>query len=192
MTWLDGLMASLRPGTATPKPDTMHADARAAVPVPLVAVPVRPPPADRSLPRAVRNNSPGNLRPAPHPYPGQVYIERDPKFGDYAGFASEADGWRELGGLLIRYGLRGLNTPRKIINSFAPPNDSNPTTVYVNEVADGLHVEADTMVDAHQWPVMYALCCTIGRVEAGTNKHWHDSQRRAGLRQLGLSGQEPA
>ena len=192
MSWLDGLLASLRPGTACPAPGTLHADARAAVPVPLVAVPIRPPPADRSLPRAVRNNNPGNLRPAPHPYPGQVAIERDPKLGDYAMFANEMDGWRELGALLIRYQLRGLNTPQRVINCFAPPSDSNPTTAYVHEVADGLHVEADTPVDLHQWPVMYALCCTIGRFEAGTNQHWHDSQRRAALRQLGLLGKEPA
>lgn len=87
-------------------------------------------------PRGIRNNNPGNIRWGAD-WQG---LKKDGKLQDpsFCVFKSPVWGIRALAKLLKNYQrLYGLNTPRKIINRYAPPNE-NQTQAYIQSVAHQL------------------------------------------------------
>lgn len=87
--------------------------------------------------RGLRNNNPGNLRHSANgkllsAYTGEIRPIQDNSFRT---FTSMLYGYRALLHQLNRYLLNGKNTIRKIINTYAPPNE-NDTTAYIKRVSN--------------------------------------------------------
>jgi hypothetical protein len=59
-----------------------------------------------------------------------------------------AYGYRAMFSLLTHYvNTEGLNTIRKIVSTYAPPEDNNDTEAYIKNVSDLTNVAPDDIVD---------------------------------------------
>ena len=95
------------------------------------------------LPRGIRNNNPGNIRRGPDKWKG--LMEPDPDF--YQFFTPEF-GIRAIARLLMNYQkLYGLDTIRKLIARWAPPEDGNPTDIYGDFVAEKVGLDKDVPIE---------------------------------------------
>ncbi|VVE79410.1 mannosyl-glycoprotein endo-beta-N-acetylglucosamidase [Pandoraea sputorum] len=120
---------------------------------------------DKSLPRGLRNNNPGNIRYGKFAQ-SQGAIGRDS--GGFAVFQSAEDGLRAMGALLRGYAKRGLNTVRGVINRWAPPSE-NDTGAYVDTVAKRLGVGEDQALNMSDPKVIAGLTAEMTRHENGRN-----------------------
>jgi hypothetical protein len=116
---------------------------------------------DMLIPRGIRNNNPGNIRHGKSKWQGMAAQQTDAAFVQ---FISPEYGIRALSHILDSYAARGLNTVRKIINTFAPPIE-NDTGAYVQAVADALGVTPDTILSVAN--VKVDLVAAIIRHENG-------------------------
>jgi hypothetical protein len=92
---------------------------------------------DKSLPRGIRNNNPGNIRKSKDKWQGLADIQPDTEFFS---FVDPVYGIRALAKILRNYRDRyGLNTVQGIINRWAPPVENN-TGAYVRMVANKVGV----------------------------------------------------
>jgi hypothetical protein len=127
------------------------------------------------VPRGIRNNNPGNIR-----YDGTklVGLADPPTDGAFCIFSAAKYGIRAMARIISNYnGTRGLNTVRKIISRWAPPNE-NDTAAYVASVAAAIGRGADTPLDlAADMPL---LCRAIIRHENGACPYG-DDEIRAGI-----------
>ena len=124
-------------------------------------------------PRGIRNNNPGNIRWGAD-WQG---LKKDGKSQDpsFCVFISPVWGIRALAKLLKNYQrLYGLNTPRKIINRYAPPNE-NQTQAYIQSVAHQLGVQPDTPVDLNEEGVLIIFVKAIIRHENGIQPYDTDT-----------------
>ena len=120
---------------------------------------------EQKLPRGIRNNNPGNIRWGDN-WQGlkQDGKQQDPSF---CVFTNAVYGIRALAKVLKNYQrLYGLNTPRKIISRYAPPNE-NQTQAYINSVAQQLGMTPDTEVDLTETGVLTVFIKAIIRHENG-------------------------
>ncbi len=120
---------------------------------------------NQTLPRGIRNNNPGNIRW------GQNWqgLKKDGKQQDpsFCVFINAVYGIRALAKVLKNYQrLYGLDTTRKIINRYAPPNE-NQTLAYIQSVAQQLGMTADTKVDLSETGVLTVFIKAIIRHENG-------------------------
>lgn len=116
------------------------------------------------LPRGIRNCNPGNIRHSEAMWQGLVKRPTDP---DFCQFETPTDGLRALMRILLTYYRRhGLNTVRKIIGRWAPPNENN-TDAYITMVAESVGVLADDVIDVDKPGVLVALSRAIVRHENG-------------------------
>ncbi len=113
--------------------------------------------------RGIRNNNPGNLE-ASWAFTWQGQNGTD---GRFATFASPEHGIRALGVNLLAYQRRGLDTISKIINRWAPPQDNNNTTAYIQNVSQALGVSPTTRLDVASPAVLTALSKAIIHQENG-------------------------
>ena len=113
--------------------------------------------------RGIRNNNPGNLE-ASWAFTWQGQNGTD---GRFATFASPEHGIRALGVNLLAYQRRGLDTISKIISRWAPPQDNNDTTAYIQNVSQALGVSPTTRLDVTSPDVLRALSKAIIRQENG-------------------------
>lgn len=81
-------------------------------------------------------------------------------------FTAPEWGVRAIARLMITYEKRGANTPRKIINRYAPAGE-NDTESYVNHVASKIGVEPDDVIDVDRFEIMLPLVETICLHETG-------------------------
>lgn len=103
------------------------------------------------LPRGIRNNNPGNLRPGAN---WQGLVGQD---GGYLKFDTAENGIRALGkNLLTYFRVHQLDTVRGIIGRWAPPAGRDPVTgktysqntaSYIDAVARALDVSPDARID---------------------------------------------
>lgn len=117
------------------------------------------------IPRGIRNNNPGNIRWGAD-WQG---LKKDGKSQNpsFCVFISPEYGIRALAKLLRNYQrLYGLNTPRKIINRYAPPNE-NQTQAYIQSVAQQLGIQPDTPVDLNEEATLLVFIKAIIRFENG-------------------------
>lgn len=135
------------------------------VPVPGAASDSTPATGDKSLPRGLRNNNPGNIRYGQFAQ-SQGAVGKDS--GGFAIFQTAEDGLRALGELLRSYARRGLNTVRGVINRWAPPSENN-TGAYVGAVAKRLGVGEAQALDMTDPKVIAGLTGEITRHENGRN-----------------------
>ncbi len=120
---------------------------------------------NQQIPRGIRNNNPGNIRWGDN-WQG---LKKDGKQQDssFCVFTNAVYGIRALAKVLKNYQrLYGLNTPRKIINRYAPPNE-NQTLAYINSVAQQLGMTPDTEVNLTETGVLTVFIKAIIRHENG-------------------------
>lgn len=85
---------------------------------------------DQQLPRGLRNNNPGNLRPG-EPWKGIIGTD-----DNYLVFENIGYGIRAMGTDIANdIRIKRLVTIQQLINEFAPPSDSNPTSAYISAVS---------------------------------------------------------
>jgi hypothetical protein len=113
--------------------------------------------------RGIRNNNPGNLE-ASWAFTWQGQNGTD---GRFATFASPEHGIRALGVNLLAYQRRGLDTVSKIISRWAPPQDNNNTTAYIQNVSLALGVSPTTRLDVASPAILTALSKAIIHQENG-------------------------
>lgn len=97
-----------------------------------------------------RLNNPLNIRYSPlNNWAGQIGQERG-----FCHFKTVEYGYRAAIKLLIVYISRGLNTPRKIISTWAPASDGNDVDAYVGFVCRPFGWSPDTFIGDN----IYDLC----------------------------------
>ena len=132
---------------------------------------------EQKLPRGIRNNNPGNIRW------GENWLglkqdgkEQDPSF---CVFTSAIYGIRALARLLLNYQkLYDLDTPRKIISRYAPPNE-NQTLAYIQSVANQLCITPDGKVDLSEIRTLTVFIKAIIRHENGIQPYSNDTIQKA-------------
>jgi len=96
------------------------------------------------LPRGLRNNNPGNIRPNPkYTWYGQKGTEHG-----YCIFDDIEHGIRAMAKDLKSKIGRGLNTMSKYIPVYAPPEDNNNTQGYINRVSKETGFNPNTVLTA--------------------------------------------
>lgn len=124
-------------------------------------------------PRGIRNNNPGNIRW------GQNWqgLKENGKEQDssFCVFKSPEYGIRALAKLLQNYQrIHGLNTPRKIISRYAPPNE-NQTQAYIQSVATQLGIQPDSAVDLTHDGTLIVFIKAIIRFENGIQPYSNET-----------------
>lgn len=92
-------------------------------------------------PRGLRNNNPLNIRRTATQWIGLAPTQTDPEFYQ---FQTLEYGWRAAFRLLTRtyFAKYGLDTIRKIIERWAPPNENN-TEAYISAVSRNTGIPPD-------------------------------------------------
>lgn len=143
-------------------------------------------------PRGVRLGNPGNIRHNPRSkWQGMSADQPDPSF---VKFDDPVWGVRAIARILIKYDARGLNTVRKIIETWAPPTE-NDTEAYVEHAADELNVQPDDEIDVDSYANLFPLIKVIIEHENGalpSGKQWvPDKVIQTALHKAGIVGAEP-
>lgn len=130
------------------------------------------------LPRGIRNNNPGNLRPG-QPWLGVVGVDTAGGLPGYLIFDKPTHGLRAIVRVLIAYQVRDrLKTPRAMIERWAPPSDDNPTAAYAANVAAALGVGPDDEISLYEQNVKPFLDAILiqenGRPDAYGRAAWFD------------------
>lgn len=86
-----------------------------------------------------RDNNPGDLRHSPH----SSHTGEGPD--DIGIIDTPVDGWADLERQLQIYAKRGL-TIQQMIAEYAPPEDGNATSAYLQNVCSGLGLPPSTLV----------------------------------------------
>lgn len=133
--------------------------------------------------RGIRNNNPGNLEYSKsNPWSGQTGDD-----GRFAKFETPEHGIRALGRNLLSYQRQGIDTVNDIINRWAPPEDNNNTSAYIEAVCAQLGVTPDQPLDASNPDTLKALCAAIIHHENGSQPY-SDQQLATGVSAaIGLS-----
>lgn len=133
--------------------------------------------------RGIRNNNPGNLEfSKSNPWAGQTGDD-----GRFAKFETPEHGIRALGRNLLSYQRQGIDTVNDIINRWAPPDDNNNTSAYIEAVCAQLGVTPEQPLDASNPDTLKALCAAIIHHENGSQPY-SDQQLSTGVSAaIGLS-----
>lgn len=117
---------------------------------------------DKSLPRGIRNNNPGNIEYTGTPWKG---LASPPSDGRFVRFTTAQYGLRALARLLMNYQIKyGLNTVKKIIDRWAPPVENN-TSAYASAVARHLGVGVSEKINVRSH--LHKLVAAIVQHENG-------------------------
>ena len=132
-----------------------------ASPTPAPAAPAAPG-GNRSLPRGIRNNNPGNLN-----FAGQAGATKEggPN-GRFAVFGTMQEGVAALVRQIGLYVKRGRNTIRKILEVYAPPGENN-TGAYIAAVSKALGIGPDEALDTENAQQVMGLVRAIVNHENG-------------------------
>lgn len=141
----------------------------------------------KMLPRGIRNNNPGNLRPLPggQKWLGELEPDQGP-MGKYSRFEFPWQGWRAMA--IDVYGdiaRDGLDTIQKLVTEYAPAADKNNETEYVGVLVDALKISKDLRLNVYlHGPT---LLRAIAKHELGINPDltWGAAERERGI-QAGL------
>jgi hypothetical protein len=121
--------------------------------------------------RGLVNNNPGNIRPdARYQWEGAVGVDKGEKErAGFVQFATPEAGIRALTMNLMSYDAQGFNTPRAIINRWAPPSDQpgKSNTNYITAVAKALGVKPTDTINLKDPAVMQQLVASIIEFENG-------------------------
>lgn len=121
-------------------------------------------------PRGIRNNNPGNLN-----YVGQrgATLEGGEK-GRFAKWQTAREGLQALANQLRLYSDRGLDSIRKVINTYSPSSE-NDTESYINQLAAFMGIDPDDTFDVKTDPAALAMLMRgIIQHENGYNPYSRD------------------
>ena len=103
----------------------------------------------KSLPRGMRNNNPGNIRIGASPWKGKIPVARNTD-GAFEQFEAYVWGIRAMILNLRSYFNAGTNTLRKIITKWAPSSDGNDTAAYIATVSAQTGLGPDAVLNFDQ------------------------------------------
>ena len=124
---------------------------------------------DKSLPRAVRNNNPLNIRiSAANDWQGELPEELNKATdSEFESFFNPVAGYRAAVIVLRNYQKKyGLFTLNDIINRFAPTVENN-TNAYVNAVSDFVGVLPNDVINLFDDNTMLQVLLAMHKHEAG-------------------------
>lgn len=117
----------------------------------------------------VKNNNPGNIRATGTKWEGMI--------GENGGFVVFKDmiyGVRAIGKIMASYMKRGINTIRKAISTYAPPNENN-TEQYIKFVSQQTGFDPDQPVNLTDPKILKPLVKAITQMEIGRSNAPDDS-----------------
>ena len=137
------------------------------------------------LPRGIRNNNPLNIRLLPdNRWQGRVPPKHNSD-GAFEQFEDPIMGLRAAAVLLIaHYDRRHLDTIRKLVEVWAPPNE-NDTEAYARAVAKASGFGIDEPLDLHDYACLKPILTAMIRVENG-RQPYTDAQIDAALVRAGV------
>ena len=119
---------------------------------------------DMDLPRGLRLNNPGNIRISTTKWQGEIIPSADKSFKQ---FESMSCGYRAMLKLIRNYRiLYELDTIRKIVSRWAPPNE-NKTNAYINFVSKYTGYQPDTVISVYKREQMIIIAAAITLQENG-------------------------
>ncbi len=126
-------------------------------------------------PRGIRNNNPGNLN-----FVGQRGATREGgDNGRFATWQTAHEGLQALANQLRLYSDRGLDSIRKVINTYAPSSE-NDTSAYINQLAMFMGIDPDETFDVKSDPAALAMLMQgIIKHENGYNPYSRDQINEA-------------
>lgn len=110
--------------------------------------------------RGLRNNNPFNIRKSNNDWVGKTYFAKGDK--DFEQFSCMYYGLRAGMKLLVNYVNKGIDTPRKIIERFAPSTENN-TDAYLHFVIRNSRGLAFIQSDEHIGDI-HTLCVMASRM----------------------------
>jgi hypothetical protein len=128
---------------------------------------------NKTTPRGLRNNNPGNIRINSDKFQGEIIPSQDKAFKQ---FTSMAYGYRAMFVTLNTYRKRGLNTIEKIISQWAPPNE-NHTQVYIGKVAEWSGVPKDKALTESSGGDYIKIVAAMSQMENGVPADLADLKR---------------
>lgn len=121
--------------------------------------------AEKKLPRGLRNNNPGNIRINSDLFQGEIRPSKDNSFKQ---FETMAYGYRAVFRILSNYYRNyKLDTIRKMIGRWAPPEDNNHTEAYIKAVSDYAGIPADDPININDREQMIRIVAGMSKVENG-------------------------
>lgn len=140
--------------------------------------------------RGNRNNNSGNIEfSKSNPWQGQIGSD-----GRFAIFDTPENGYRAMAKLLVNYQDKyGVDTPRKVIERWAPLKDSGNSKAsqdnYIAAVSKQLGINPDDKINMKDPVVLQKLMTGISTFENGGLAHSQDVLGRGVARALGLPEQ---
>lgn len=113
--------------------------------------------------RGLKVNNPGNIRISGTKYDGEI----ESSDSEFKEFTDMEHGYRAIFRLLQHYSLTGLDTIRKMISTYAPSSDNNPTDSYIAWVAKHAGIAPDDKVDISDPDLMQKIAAAISYQEQG-------------------------
>ncbi len=139
---------------------------------------------DKTPPRGIRNNNPGNLKKSDTQWQGLADTQTD---GTFFVFKTPLYGIRALARTLIAYQVKhSLRTIRQIIGRWAPALE-NDTVAYIKAVSASSGFEPDVELDMHKYEHLKAITLAIIAFENGQQPYTATQIDKA----LVLAGVEP-
>ena len=115
--------------------------------------------------RGLRNNNPGNIRINGDLFQGEGRPSKDKSFKQ---FTTMAYGYRAMFKILSNYFKNyKLDTIRKMITRWAPPEDNNHTEAYIKAVSDYAGIPADDPINVNDREQMIRIVAGMSKVENG-------------------------
>lgn len=114
---------------------------------------------------AINYNNPGNIeKRVTTIWQGAIYPGDSDRF---VTFQSLPYGFRALFKVLKTKISSGTNTIEKIINSYAPPSDNNPTQAYIEYVSNITGIPAQKVITLDMMQDIFKIGHAISRFETG-------------------------
>ena len=122
--------------------------------------------------RGIRNANPLNIRKSGDVFEGEVVPSTDNSFKR---FETAAYGYRAAFKILRTYVTKyGLNTIRKMITRWAPPEDGNHTENYIKVVSERSGIPADDIIYPDNREMMTRVVAAMSYVENGVEADMAD------------------
>ena len=122
--------------------------------------------------RGMRNNNLLNIRINSDKFQGEMQPSTDNSFKR---FETAAYGYRAAFKILRTYiGKYGLNTIRKMITRWAPPEDGNHTENYIKAVSERSGIPADDIIYPDNREMMTRIVAAMSYVENGIEAEMGD------------------
>lgn len=152
-----------------------------------------------AIPVGVKANNPLNMRPLPggRQWDGQSGVVST-SVGEFCSFSQAKYGFRAAAKNMLTYLEQGLDTPAKIISTWAPPEDNNNTQAYIENVctwagftkrvAGKTIPDPDRVLNVKQYADAYPLLYSMSRQEQGApfETYFKPWQLNEGLRLAGV------